>query len=50
LLVSDDNAQFYMANATWNFTSQNTPSENAKVKCSEFSTLSQQIKMQLKCI
>ena len=39
----------HMAKVTWNFTFQSTPRENAKLKCSEISTLqNRQIKMQLK--
>ena len=39
----------YMAKVTWNFTSQSTPPESTKLKCSEISTLqNRQIKLQLK--
>jgi len=38
-----------MAKVTCNFTSQSTPLENTKLKCSEVSTLqNRQIKLQLK--
>jgi len=38
-----------MTKVTWNFALQSTPWENAKLKCSEVSTLqNRQIKMQLK--
>jgi len=39
----------HMAKVIWNFTLQSTPWKNAKLTCSEISTLqNRQIKMQLK--
>ena len=39
----------HMAKVTWNFTLQSTPRENAKLKCSNISTLkNHEIKMLLK--
>jgi len=38
----------HMAKVTWNFTLQSTPSENARLKYSEISTL-QHRQTQLKC-